>query len=63
MRLADGKREQQKAATVQEDAGSVDSRLALDHRVLNHIRPKLRLIPYPKEVPDGRGCEDLIDIK
>jgi hypothetical protein len=63
MRLADGKPEQRKAATVREDAGNIDSRLALDHRVSNHIRPKLRPIPYPKEVPDGRGCEDSIDIE
>jgi hypothetical protein len=63
MRPADGKREQQKAATVREDAGSAESRLALDHCVSNHRRPKLRLIPYPKEVPDGRGCGDLIDIE
>jgi hypothetical protein len=61
--LADGKWEQRKAATVREDAGSVDSRLALDHRVSNHIRPKIWPIPHPKEVPDGRGCEDSTDIE
>ena len=63
MMLADGKRLQRKAVTARKGAGSADSRLALENRVSNHIRPKLRPIPYPKEVQDGRGCEDSMDIE
>jgi hypothetical protein len=63
MRLADGKRLQRKAVTARKGAGSAESRLALDRGVSNHIWPKIRPIPYPKEVPDGRGCEDSMDIE
>jgi hypothetical protein len=63
MMLADGKWEQRKAATARKGAGSTESRLALDRDISRHIWAKTRPIPHPKEVPDGRGCEDSIDLK
>jgi hypothetical protein len=63
MTLANGEREQRKAVTAQKGAGSAESCLALDRDISRHIWAKTRPIPHPKEAPDGRGCEDSIDIE
>jgi hypothetical protein len=63
MMLADGKWKQRKAVMARKGAGSAETRLALTRSVLSHIWTKIRPIPYPKEVPDGPGCKDSMDIK
>jgi hypothetical protein len=63
MRLAESKRLQRKAATARKGRWKRGITTDLGRCFLNHIRPKTRPIPYPKEVPDGRGCEDSIDIE
>jgi hypothetical protein len=63
MRLVDGKRAQRKAATARKGRWKRGITTALGQCFSNHIRPKIWPIPHPKEAPDGRGCEDSIDIE
>jgi hypothetical protein len=59
--LAEGKRMQRTAATARKGRWKRGNTTALGWCFSNHIRPKIRPIPYLKAVPDGHRCEDSMD--